>query len=241
MTFVRTQEDQFKNFFLLSLALHLLIVLLYALKIVIFPSQIITIPDAIRVDIVGLPDKIQAPPQAQPKAQATPVTIPDKKKESTNLSKPKDLKVAQQKAMAALKQKEALESLKNFDTKPQETPTNLKPNQPQYKGNAIATGNSFTGISSLVAQEYWSQIKRHAQNFWSLPEWLAKQPLKASILVRLDSSGRVTQTEIYKSSGNQAFDMAALSSIEAASPFPVPPDKIRDTIAQSWIILNLPD
>ena len=239
MSAARLRDDQFQKFVVFSLSLHLTFFMLYAIKAVVFPTDIIVIPDAIRVDLVGMPDKIQSKPPAAPAPE--PIKIPEKAKPEI-AKKPRNIKAEQKKAMDALKQREALESIKNLvHSKPAETPTDLKPNQPQYKGNVIASGNSFTGISGLVAQEYWGQIKRHAQNFWTLPEWLMNQPLKASIVIRLDPNGRVVQTDIYKSSGNQAFDMAAISAVEAASPFPVPPDKIRDTIAQSWIVLNLPE
>jgi colicin import membrane protein len=236
-------QEAFQRYLAISAGLHIALLLAYSLKIAIFPSDIIMVPDAIRIDMIGLPDKIQTQPKAAPKA-APPVEIAPAKPEPKAKPdvKTKDLKSEQKKALNALKQLEAMEALKAATpAKVSDQSSDLKPSLPEYKGNAVTSGNSFTGISGLVAQEYWSVAKQHVHNFWALPEWLANLPLRASVVVLIDASGKVVKSEIYKTSGNSAFDNASLTAVEAASPFPVPPEKIRDTVIKSWMIFNFPD
>lgn len=241
ITWKTDTDDLFKQCLKLSLMAHVSLVLVWGLKSFILPSKTIVIPNAIRVDLVGLPDK--PTPVKKTAAPAKPKPEPEPKAKPEPKTKPKkdNTKSAQQKAMDKLNQLAALDKIKN--EKPVEEPAaeEVKPETPQYKGNLLTSGNSFSGLSGIEAQSYWSDVKSHIQKFWALPEWLASATLKASVVVMIEPSGRVKQAEIYQSSGNQAFDEAALTAIEAASPFPVPPERLKDTISNSWMIFNFPE
>jgi colicin import membrane protein len=238
---MRTQ-DSFESFLGVSVFAHIALVIVFSVKTHFFPTATIVIPSAIRVDIVGLPDKPTTPAaSAVPEKSAasrppTPVKTPPKKNEAVDLT--------QKKAFDRIKQLEALEKIKT-EVKTESVQRNavdaLKTNLPVFKGNQITSGNSFTGISGVVAQEYWDLVKQHLQTYWLLPEWLSKANLKASVVVMIDQNGRVQKSEIYKSSNNPSFDEAALTAVEAASPFPVPPERIRATIGSNWMIFNFPD
>jgi TonB family protein len=54
--------------------------------------------------------------------------------------------------------------------------------------------------------------------------------------MRLDRSGRVISADIRKSSGDEAFDRAAIGMLERASPVPAPPPLIAD----EGLIFSLP-
>ena len=237
-------DDLFTQSLKLSLVVHVSFVLIFSLKSFIFPSKTIEIPNAIRVDLVGLPDK---PELVKKKAKPKPKPKPKPKAKEKPKPKPKKkdtTKSDQQRALEKLNQLAAIEKLKEQKpVKPAQEAEieDVKPETPEYKGNLVTSGNSFTGLSGIEAQGYWADAKAHVQNFWALPEWLSSARLRAKVVVMIDESGRVTRAEVYQSSGNDAFDNAALSAVEAASPFPVPPERIRDTITSSWMIFNFPE
>lgn len=248
------EKDAFTKWLLVSAGAHISFVLFITLKSLIFPSQTFIIENALKVDLIGLPDKKpDTPPKkvAQEKAETKPEPAPPKaevkpepkkpepkKPEPVNISKDK---ANQASAIEKLKQMSAIDKIKNATkNEPVKAPSNTVENLPQFKGNQVVAGNSFTGIAGLTAQDYFSDAKAHLQNFWALPEWLASAQLRASVLVMINQSGQVVRFEIQQSSGESAFDDAALAAVDAASPFPVPPENIRDTITRSWMIFNFP-
>lgn len=250
------QSDAFKKWLMVSVAVHIGFVFFVTIKNFVFPSKTLIIQNAIRVDMIGLPDKKEDPPKAvaQPKEEPAPKAAPKpevkqpeakkevakpKPKEPVNLAKEK---AKQEQAMEKLKQLSAIDKIKNSAGKTEAAaPKKTVENLPQFKGNQVVAGNSFTGMAGLAAQDYFSDAKAHIQNFWALPEWLANSGLRASVVVMIDAAGRVIRSEINESSGQTAFDDAALSAVASASPFPIPPDAIRDTIVNSWMIFNFPE
>lgn len=233
-------NDLFRQFLMISAMAHVSILLVWGLKSFIWPGSVIKVPNAIRVDLVGLPEKPQKiKPKPKPKAKPKPekAKAKPKVKKDTNQSD-------QKKALEKLQQLSAIDRIKqqaNQKLEDEAPSEDVKPETPEYKGNLVTSGNSFTGLSGLAAQEYWSLLKVHLQNYWALPEWLANAPLSASVVVMIEASGHVARFEIYSSSGNEAFDDAALAAIEAASPFPVPPERLRDTISKNWMVFNFPE
>lgn len=249
---VRFHEDAFTKWLTISVVTHLSFVLIFALKSFIFPSKTIVIQNAIRVDMIGLPEKIQEPkpapvvktpekPKPEPKPEAKPKPQPKAKPKPEPKKKVVDIKSEkkdQAAAMEKLKQLSAIDKIKQDQKEP--APAQTVPDLPQYKGNQVLAGNSFSGVAGISAQDYFSEAKAHIQQFWSLPEWLQNTQLRASVVVKLNDKGVVERAEISESSGETAFDDAALSAVQAASPFPVPPESIRATILNSWVIFNFP-
>jgi len=244
--------DSFQKFLIVSALLHGTFFFGYFIKGLVFPNKIIIIPNSIRVDIVALPDKLPDTPQAASTATTAPPpaeTIKTEPKTLTKKENPTKTTDAQKKALEKLEQMAALDKIKNDleNTQTQRVQSanksveDLKKNLPMFKGNQVTSGNSFTGMAGIASQEYWDLVKQHIQAYWMLPEWLSKLKLRARAVVMIDQDGRVRKREIYQSSGNPAFDDAALAAVDAASPFPVPPERIRDTITDSWMIFNFPD
>lgn len=242
-------DDAFSKWVLISVAAHVAFALVVLLKSMVFPGETIIIQNAIRVDMIGLPDKkpealpVMAPAQPEPvvppkkeapKPEAKAPEKPKPKPKTVDLSKAKS---QQQQALDKLKQMSAIDKIKQMqkEAKPAEAPP-----APQLAGNQVVTGNSFTGVAGIAANDYFNQISVHINNFWSLPEWLQDASLKAVVRVKIDEAGRLLGAEIAEASGNPAFDNAALSTVEAAAPFPVPPDNIRDKIVYNWMMFRFP-
>jgi colicin import membrane protein len=230
--------------------LHLSVVMLIFLRAITMPTENFAIRDAIRVDVVDLPDKIaqlpapQATPPTPPKAAepkpqpkpAEPVKAPPKPNApAVDLRAKKDLSKAQREAMNRLKAMEALEKIKGEVSK-EKAP---KP-QPVVKGNAVSAGNALSGLEKIDYDQYWDQIKSKVFTNWSIPSWMADAQLKATVNVQIDEHGFVTKKTIRHSSGNEIFDNRCIQAVEASSPFAPPPERLRGMLSTSGINFNFP-
>ena len=219
-----TAEDKpFKQFVKLSFGLHVAFLLMAILKDFILPSQIIEIPQSIRVDVVALPDKISEESSTPPSKKIEPVRLSSKEETSPKVS----LKDAQKKALERLRAMRAIEKIEN-----EVRASKLKNEQGEkpstYKGNIISSGNSFSGISRLHVNDYLSELTTKIREHWVLPQWLSGANLKAAVLMSIDNRGYVVSKEIQASSGNSVFDESCLAAVAESSPFPPPPSEVRD-------------
>lgn len=254
------QSDRFEQTLVVSVAVHIAVFLAFTVKAYIFPSEPIAIQSAIRVDVVGLPDKAEPKkPRPSPKAQPKPPpkANPPKKPQpkpvvKTTQKKPRssvDLKSAkskQQQALERLKAMQALESLKQEVAKQDEQKnqqTSPPPQEPdtEFKGNVITSGSSLTGLDRIDFEKYYEGMSNHVKAHWSLPGWLAAANLRAEAAVTIDERGFVTSKRIYSSSGNQVFDDLVLQTVEKASPLPAPPSRLKSVLALKGMILGFPD
>lgn len=245
--------DTFERNLMISLGAHALVALIIFVRAALVPSDPIIIRKAIRVDVVGLPQKMveaklppPAPPEAKPvpaKPAAEPVKTPAKteskpKAPTVNLDKTKkaDTTKAQDKALARIKQMSALEKIQEElkQQKPNNKPTAVA-------GNQISEGNSLEGLARIDYDRYLSDLESRVRASWSLPQWLADQPLKAQIQIFIDARGYVTKKVMRRSSGNEIFDAKVIEAIDANSPLPEPPANLRGALATSGIILNFPE
>jgi TonB family protein len=48
----------------------------------------------------------------------------------------------------------------------------------------------------------------------------------------------VIKVSLARSSGNPLFDNAVMSGVERSSPFPPPPDALRDKLARDGVVFN---
>lgn len=220
------EDDSFRTFLIVSIAIHFALIGGTLIKHWLLPSKTIVIPEAIRVDMVGLPEKIQPPPAPPRVKPPAPAPIVQKKPAPQKAN----LKAEQQQAFAKLQAMEAIkkmqQQLEQHNTKPQQTP----PPKPTYKGNIISSGDSFSGLSRLHVNDYLSAIKKKIHSNWSLPQWLSDSNLKAQVVVTLDSSGAITRSQIYVSSGNSMFDNSCLAAVQQSSPFAPPPAEVRGAV-----------
>ncbi|MCB0356091.1 MAG: TonB family protein [Bdellovibrionales bacterium] len=233
----KTHRDPFLHYVGLSFLGHIFIVLVFTVKFIFFPSEDIIIQNAIRVDMVALPDKKMPSPIVEEKKAPEPKKVnlnktPEKK------DAPKLTQAKQNKALERLKALSALDKLKKeVETKKQETTLEK---EELYKGNIITKGSDLKGLSKLQYDEYFAKLESHVKESWVLPQWLANSQLKAQVRVTIDERGYVTSKEIVTSSGNSVFDGKALEAMDKASPCPIAPKNLQTLIAKEGIIFNFP-
>lgn len=252
-----TQADDFSKSILVSLAVHILVIILYSLKVSFFPDESLLYESAIRVDLVALPDKLsqmQAPPldPAKEEVKETPKNyeaeaVTNEKPETKNIKEPtvsleknKDNKKNSiESALDKLRKDVAIEKvkgmLKNDKGKEVEAVT------PKYKGNILSPGTELTGVNKMDHQDYHAQLDRHVKQYWSLPEWVAKTNLKAQVRIYLNEYGVLINAKIVRPSGQATYDESVLESIRQASPFPAPPPKFQDLVRVDGILLGFPE
>ena len=223
-----------------SVIFHVIVLGAFSLKSLIFSSPIIDYKSAIRVDIVGLPDKITSP---RPPQKAEEKAKPEEKKpepaKKVEEKKPEEkvVPIAKEKKNIKDVQKNALEKLKALD-KIKNTVNNEKSQmdaierlkKQEYRGNNLAAGNALTGTDKFQYDAYIGELDSHVKGFWDLPRWLSEDNLKTVVKVKIDSRGFVIFKQIVSSSGNQAYDEVAMQTVAKASPFPVPPSKFSGTL-----------
>ncbi|MEN0059157.1 MAG: TonB family protein [Bdellovibrio sp.] len=251
----------------ISFALHAAILGFFSIKAAFFTPEAVDFSQAIRVDMVALPDKHQPkvmPPPAKDEPKPAPVEkipekpptppktekaepekvvskpLPTKKEDSINLDKVKN---EQKSALEKLKAMAALEKIKQDVEEQKKAAGSGKAETvaPVVKGNVITPGSSLTGLNKLQHETYAVDLDRHIKQFWALPEWLAKRDLKAQARVFLDSRGNILGRKIVASSGNPSYDEEVLDTIDRAAPFPAPPEKFLALVSVDGILIGFPE
>jgi TonB family protein len=246
-------EDAFQKFLWASLIAHSLFFIGASFKTMVFSSDEIKLQNAIRVDVVALPDKLPttespAKPEKPPSVDTAPpkaeTAKPEPKKpDAVALKKDtKDLKKAQEEAMKRLKQqqaqKEALERLKGAKSDTPEPPKKKN----LYAGNQINQGDSVMGLERIAFDEYLSALRDRVNSNFTIPNWLANNPtLKASVEVTIDDDGKIIKIGLVKSSGNPTFDGASTAAVQASAPFPPVPERLTRAWSSFTIQFNFPD
>ncbi len=244
-----------------SLGIHLAVVLFLLVKTYFISSETIDYESAIRVDIVGLPDKLdpkklapaEAPPEKLKEAEAPPPPppaevaketpkLPEQKKvdpETVNLDA---VKKKQQQALNKLKSMSAIEKIKkDLESKKESESKAAEKASTQVKGNILSAGTELTGLNKLQHENYVAQIDRQIKQNWAIPEWLAKKDYKAQILLKIDEKGQITFRQIVKSSGNPNYDDAVLETIDKSAPYPAPPEKLIAIIGTRGMLIGFPE
>jgi len=256
----------FKKAIWLSFILHVVLGIFSVTRAFLSPSEPLQLQDAIRVDIVGLPQKIvpdeplppepaaAAPTKPEPVAAPTPPPPPPPKPEGPKfVEKPKpekpapDHKKSQANALNRLREMDAFAKLEKAAAERKaaearakaEADAKARAAQP-IAGHQITSGNSLTGISRLDYDRYGAELKAHVLSNWAVPAWLAEADLSARVRVWLDDGGHVTKKQITRSSGNDVFDAAALDAVTKSDPFPRPPVNLRGVLAAEGFTLGLP-
>lgn len=240
-------EDAFQRFIWISFIVHVSIFFGITIKNLVLPSNTLILQNAVRVDVVALPDKL--PEQAAPpeKTEPAPAPKPVAKAEPKPEPKPEPKKPdavalkknakAQEQALNRLKQQAALDRLKNVAPSPAE-PVKKKT---LYAGNQVSQGDSVTGLEKIAFDEYLSLLRQRVNSNFTIPNWLANAPLKASVEIVLDDAGRITKLTLVKSSGNPTFDEAATNAVQSSAPFPQVPERLTRAWASFTIQFNFPD
>lgn len=236
----------------ISAGAHSVLIAGLLFRAVVAPVEPIQIRTAIRVDVVDLPMKNPEPPNLAPPTQEPPATPPKTLPPAPPVEAPikppppapevgakkPDVKRGQKQALARLKALDALSRIKReVDREKAFEAARPLP----IKGNQISKGNSLTGLEKIEYDRYFDEIRSKVLSEWSLPQWLADAPLRASIMVLIDERGFVTRKMVNRSSGNEVFDAKALEAIDASSPFPEPPQRLRGLLSTNGIVFNFPE
>lgn len=254
-----TPPDKFGRTVALSCGLHLLVATLMLTRAYLAPSDPLALEEAIRVDIVGLPQKTlpdqplppepvakpkpAPPPQAAP--EPAPAPPPPKAEAPKFVEKPKpNLKHDQKDAFAKLRAMDALAKMKREAEEREAADAKAKAPAPvaaaPIAGHKVTAGNSLSGVEKLDYNRYGADVRARVLANWKVPSWLAEADLRAKVRVWVDDTGAVTKKQIFLSSGNDVFDQAALDAVDASNPFPAPPENLRGVLANEGFTLGLP-
>jgi colicin import membrane protein len=241
----RTVEGLTNRIIVKSVLFHLAVILAFTINAYLFPSEGIKFENAIRVDLVGLPEKLKALPppakkpevakppaaHAEPAPKETPKTAPARKADKkAELARKK----AEEKALAKLQAMEALEEI--------EAEEKSKANKRSaVAGNAVSAGNALTGIKENQIASYIGQVKEHVHKNFSIPQWMSDARLRAEATVLIDARGVVISRNIVKGSGNSTFDDLVLTAIDQSSPFPPPPGALAGIFRNKGFTLGFPE
>lgn len=261
VTIETTEIENYKKGFTTAVILHLAIFGSFFLKNMIWSAPDFDYESAIRVDLVGLPDKVQTLPQkeeikpeaAAPKPEVKPPepapepvpeiktakpVIPEKTKdpEAINLDKTKS---KQQAALDRLKSMSAIDKIKQDleNQKKKEAAAAAAP----VKGNVLSAGTALTGLNQLQHENYVADLDKHIKENWTLPQWLANKNYKAQVLLKIDSKGQILSRQIAKSSGNPNYDEVAINTIDQSAPYPPPPEKFIKIVEVRGILIGFPE
>lgn len=264
------EEEQLQRGLGVSFVLHAILFSFFTLKAVFFTSEPIDFSQAVRVDIVGLPDKVE--PQTLPPATAEEAkpALPDKEKPTEKVPekvvevKPESAKTAklppkkvddgvqlekvknkQQSALEKLKAMAALEKIKeeatHEQTKNPQGAGKAESGTAKIKGNMLSPGTALTGLAKMQHDTYAADLDHHIKQNWALPEWLAKRDFKAQARVFIDTRGNILGRKIVKSSGNPNYDDEVLATIDRSAPFPAPPEKFMAIVSADGILIGFPE
>lgn len=250
-------QESLSPYLKISALLHVGIFLAFTVQILFFIETPIQYEKAIRVDLVGLPDKVSPPPpgpkaedqtdpkteakiepKVEPKKEVEVIKLPPKPTEPDAISLQKTMqttKIKQKSAMEKLKQMEALDAIQD-DLEKEKKSVAIAAAKVKYKGNVLSPGTELTGINKLQADTYIDDVHRHMLNHWTLPEYLRKRKFRTDVLVKFDENGNILEKALVKSSGNGAFDEFVLAAIQKSSPVPAPPSKfVRISSIQGFL------
>jgi colicin import membrane protein len=238
MSEIQTENAVFKKYVKVSVISHVCLFAALFIQAFVFTEVQIPYEKAVRVDFVGLPDKlpeIEMPDAPANKKEAAKESAKEKPKEIAKkelVKKPKEpdaikldkSKSKQKKALEKLKQMEALEQIqKDLDAENKKKAAAAAAKK--FAGNVVSPGTSLTGVNKLQAETYIDDVHRHMIAHWALPEYLKNRSLKTYVLVKFDENGNVLEKSVTKSSGNPSFDEYVLNAIDQSSPVPPPPSK----------------
>ena len=227
------------NFTAVSLAGHALLCLFLLFSPRMFRSKPIEIKEAIRVDMVGLPDKIRPAQGSAPKRIKKEVKKPAPKKPAPKKPAPKKLKKSEKKTLKKIpKEKPNPQKIQSAQS---QAIADLREEKLLYKGEQISKGSSQEGeVNALLISAYSARIKAHLNRNWNIPQFLADKNLRATMVIYINRLGQVTRIELEKSSGDESFDQIVIETIRISSPLPEPPSELVYSLSREGVGFNFP-
>jgi TonB family protein len=137
---------------------------------------------------------------------------------AVNESKVAEQETPQQQTVAALTTSEAALAQEAMSA----------PSAPVIAAKSV-TVSQGTGESRQRERVSWQkELLAHLNRFKRYPNDRSQRSAEVVITMSLDRTGRVLVAEVGTSSGDSAFDKAAVTMVERASPVPVPPPAVAD-------------
>jgi hypothetical protein len=123
-----------------------------------------------------------------------------------------------------------LDSIPDIDTAKQEEEEGVEP-----------PSSLDEDLGQIPLPEYIGQVEAHLLQAFKLPKGLAKKNAGASLqfMVKITSSGKVSELRAVALSGNKKLDKIAVASVKAAQPLPIPPIVLRSQ-ALRGVVVTLP-
>ncbi len=135
----------------------------------------------------------------------------------------KDEQIAKNNARLA---QEALERERNLIKNPVSVASPTGSSSNQQKTEPKPGGSS--GGSNLITNRFHANITGRLQQFWSLPEYMQKDPdLTAVVVITIRKNGEIADMFFESRSGDRVFDQFATKTIEAANPLPPIPAAMK--------------
>ncbi len=260
-------EDRTKKFnegILISVIVHSLIVIVFIIQVTFFSEPLIDLSQAVRVDMVAMPDKLAANEMPQkiqdilnekpikekmeePVAEkiekkaiekpAEKVALPQKKiKTDAEAINLKKIKAQQKSALDKLKKMSAIDKLRQEE---KNEPAAKKP--VIVKGRIISAGSTLSGLDKLQSDNYLLNLDGHIKQYWSLPQWLINKSFRTRILVKFDANGNVLFKQIVQPSGEPAYDNYCMQAIDQATPFPKFIEKFSEKYSRDGVVIGFPE
>lgn len=243
----------------ISLIAHASLIIFMVIKVSLFTKPEINLSEAIRVDMVGLPEKYNPAqkstdlpeknekqpepvveekprPKPEPKVEAKPEPKVEPKAEPDKVKLDK-AKQKQKSALEKLKKLSAIDKIRDQVQKEKSAAETAK----ILKGRTIAKGSAITGLDKIQSENYLVQLDALIKSKWQLPQWLIGKPLKTKILVKIEPDGRVRDRKVVQTSGNPTYDEYCLQAIEKAAPFPKVPDKFTEVFSEDGVLFGFPE
>jgi protein TonB len=201
---------------------------------------------------VGLPDLKKNEQVEPPKPADAPKPVDAPKPKPVELEKPKveadkdpgDYAALQKKKKAEHKKKEkeaqkklksALDRIKALERVKAMTAGD------EVKGNQISKGTSLSADAKTALEASYSDVVlERVRSNWELPKWLMEQKFSANVIIFIDARGQLKGFKITKPSGNDQFDSEVKRTIQASSPFSIPPTGITGDLSRDGIPLAFP-
>ncbi len=251
-------EERFMRNILVSFFFHFSIALFFSLNFYFLSNDAVIVESAVRVDLVGLPDKFQQLPQPQaaakekntekasaPQEEVKPSVVIDKAQSKV---KPLDQEPVVNLKKTKTRQKQALDKIKALETMEkmkkeisQQVAAEKYAQSRPIRGNILSAGAALTGVNQLQYEQYFGQLDVHIKSHWSLPEFLQNRGLRTQVKIQFDENGYILSKEITLSSGNVEYDNFVLETIEKSSPLPAPPEKFQDIVKHRGILIGFPE
>lgn len=185
-------------------------------------------------------------PQETPKTLAGPtpeapqkVTVAARPQPTKEPVKPKPLSNTEKTIRDALaKVKQELKEREGTEGRPV-----LEAAQVKQPHGGQSTFGSLEGPTDDLSPEllaYFNEIKKRINKEWvTMPKsFEASDKTVVKIVVTIDAKGKVVATEWEVRSGNYSFDLSAQRAILRASPFPSPPESIRDEVLNEGFLIE---